>query len=105
MRRNEVEVDQTEFRLSGVGLLISFDSILVVRTGYGKELSGENAFPGAYVRKSDDVEEALAARCYHRFSRRPNNPPTGGPIASASRRHPGGGLRRIPESEPKTETP
>jgi len=62
MRRNEVEMDQTEFRLSGVGLLTSFDSILVVRTGYGKELSGENAFPGAYVRKSDDVEEALEKR-------------------------------------------
>ena len=58
-------MEQTEFKLSVVGLVTRHDTILVVRTGYGKELSGKNAFPGAYVRKTEDIEEALKKALLH----------------------------------------
>jgi ADP-ribose pyrophosphatase YjhB (NUDIX family) len=58
-------MEQTEFKLSVVGLVTWHDTILVVRTGYGKELFGKNAFPGAYVRKTEDIEEALENELLH----------------------------------------
>jgi ADP-ribose pyrophosphatase YjhB (NUDIX family) len=65
IRRNGVAMEQTEFKLSAVALVTWHDTILVVRTGYGKELFGKNAFPGAYVRKSEDLEEALKKALLH----------------------------------------
>ena len=58
-------MEQTEFKLSVVGLVTWHDTILVVRTGYGKELFGKNAFPGAYAKKSEDIEEALKNALLH----------------------------------------
>lgn len=58
-------MERTEFKLSVVGLVTWRDTLLVVRTGYGKELFGKNAFPGAYVRKTEDIEEALTQALLH----------------------------------------
>jgi len=58
-------MERTEFKLSAVGLVTWNHKILLVRTGYGKELFGKSAFPGAYVRKSEDIEEALEKALHH----------------------------------------
>jgi ADP-ribose pyrophosphatase YjhB (NUDIX family) len=58
-------MEQTEFKLSVVGLVTWDGKILLVRTGYGKELFGKNAFPGAYVRKAEDIDEALEKALRH----------------------------------------
>ncbi len=58
-------MEKTEFKLSVVGLVTWNQNILVVRTGYGTELSGKSALPGAYVPKFEDLAETLDKTLQH----------------------------------------
>ncbi len=58
-------MEQTEFKLSVVGLVTWKNSILLVRTAYGQELRGKSALPGVYVRKFEEPEEALEKVLQH----------------------------------------